>query len=132
MIGISEKEAVFTNQALNYDFDLGIVGFKYSDLFDAERLGELAEKFYDELAQENALLHKALIEYIETGGAGYESRVESNILTRFGAVSFAFYSKNVRHHARARGTRNFNPRARPDLEIQIFRSASRDKKISGG
>jgi hypothetical protein len=81
MIGISEKEAVFTNQALNYDFDLGIVGFKYSDLFDAERLGELAEKFYDELAQENALLHKALIEYIETGGAGYESRVESNILT---------------------------------------------------
>ena len=31
-----------------FDFDLGINGFKYSDLFDAVKLKELAEKFYAE------------------------------------------------------------------------------------
>ncbi|MEP6901259.1 MAG: pyridine nucleotide-disulfide oxidoreductase, partial [Actinomycetota bacterium] len=77
MTGISEKEL----ESTNHDFDLGIVGFKYSDLFDAVKLRELAEKFYEELKQENALLHKSLTEYIETGGAAHEKRVESNILT---------------------------------------------------
>ena len=77
MTAISEKELEFTN----HDFDLGIAGFKYSDLFDALKLRELAEKFYDEVKQENALLHKALTEYIETRGANVEKRVESNILT---------------------------------------------------
>src|SRR5215203_4619817 len=76
MIGISEKE-----RAANLDFDLGVVGFKYSDLFDAVRLAELAEKFYEELKEENALLHDALTKYIAVRGAGYEARVESNILT---------------------------------------------------
>jgi NADPH-dependent glutamate synthase beta subunit-like oxidoreductase/NAD(P)H-flavin reductase len=78
MIGISEKEQVLTQTR---DFELGIVGFRYSDLYDAEKLKELAEKFYEELNQENPLLHKALTEYIEKRGKGYESRVESNILT---------------------------------------------------
>ncbi len=78
MIGISEKEQILTQ---THDFELGIVGFRYSDLYDAEKLKELAEKFYEELNQENPLLHKALTEYIEKRGIGYESRVESNILT---------------------------------------------------
>jgi NADPH-dependent glutamate synthase beta subunit-like oxidoreductase/NAD(P)H-flavin reductase len=76
MTAISEKEANF-----KYDFDLGVVGFKYSDLFDAVKLRELAEKFYDELKTENALLHDALTKYIEARGEGFEKRVESNILT---------------------------------------------------
>ena len=50
MTAISEKELEFTN----HDFDLGIVGFKYSDLFDAIKLRELAEKFYGEIKEENA------------------------------------------------------------------------------
>jgi NADPH-dependent glutamate synthase beta subunit-like oxidoreductase/NAD(P)H-flavin reductase len=77
MTGISEKDTRLANQ----DFDLGVVGFKFSDLFDAVRLRELAEKFYGELKEENALLHDALTKYIEARGAGYEARVESNILT---------------------------------------------------
>ncbi len=77
MTGISEKESNFTN----HDFDLGVVGFKFSDLFDAVRLRELAEKFYDDLKDENALLHESLTKYIEARGAGFEKRVESNILT---------------------------------------------------
>ena len=76
MTGISGKEVNF-----DHDFDLGVVGFKYSDLFDAEKLRELAEKFYDELKTENALLHEALTKYIEARGLGCEKRVESNILT---------------------------------------------------
>ena len=75
MMGISEKEF-----ELN-DFDLGIIGFKYSDLFDADRLKDLTEKFYDELNQENPLLHEALTKYIAARGIGFEKRVESNILT---------------------------------------------------
>jgi NADPH-dependent glutamate synthase beta subunit-like oxidoreductase/NAD(P)H-flavin reductase len=77
MTGISEKESNHINQ----DFDLGVVGFKFSDLFDAVRLRELAEKFYEELKEENALLHDALTKYIAARGLGYEARVESNILT---------------------------------------------------
>ena len=34
MIGISEKEQVLTQ---THDFELGIVGFRYSDLYDAEK-----------------------------------------------------------------------------------------------
>ena len=77
MTAISEKELEITN----HDFDLGIVGFKYSDLFDAVKLRELAEKFYGEVKEENPLLHKALTEYIEARGENVEKRVESNILT---------------------------------------------------
>ncbi|MBS1794965.1 MAG: FAD-dependent oxidoreductase [Acidobacteria bacterium] len=76
MTAISDQETY-----LNHDFDLGVAGFKFSDLFDAGRLRELAEKFYDELKTDNALLHEALTKYIEAAGEGYEKRVESNILT---------------------------------------------------
>jgi NADPH-dependent glutamate synthase beta subunit-like oxidoreductase/NAD(P)H-flavin reductase len=77
MTAISEKGIDF----LTSDFDLGIVGFKFSDLFDTYRLKDLADKFYEELSQENPLLHEALTKYIEARGEGYEKRVESNILT---------------------------------------------------
>lgn len=77
MIGISEK----ASSNIDYNFDLGIVGFKFSDLFDAVKLRELAEKFYDEVSQENPLVHDALTKYIAARGKGYEKRVESNILT---------------------------------------------------
>ncbi|HEY0428792.1 MAG TPA: FAD-dependent oxidoreductase [Pyrinomonadaceae bacterium] len=81
MIGISEKELGFINNLSNNDFDLGVVGYKYSDLYDANKLRELAEKFYDEVKEKNPLLHEALTKYIENRGKGYEARVESNILT---------------------------------------------------
>ena len=77
MTPIPEK-AIISN---DHDFNLGIAGFNYSDLFDAVKLRELAEKFYGEVKEGNALLHKALTDYIEKRGAGYEKRVESNILT---------------------------------------------------
>ncbi len=82
MIGTLEQENINTkNFSRDHDFELGISGFKYSDLFDASRLKELAEKFYAELAEEEPVLHEALLEYIERRGLGYESKVASKILT---------------------------------------------------
>ncbi len=38
MIGISEKQNTIINKLTDYDFNLGIAGYKYSDLFDAVKL----------------------------------------------------------------------------------------------
>lgn len=67
--------------ATSFDFDLGIAGFRYSDLFDAVRLKDLAEKFYSELETKEPLLHASLTKYIAARGEGFEKRVESKILT---------------------------------------------------
>ena len=64
-----------------FDFDLGINGFKYSDLFDAVKLKALAEKFYAEVDEKEPVLGDALKKYIGAAGIGYEKRVESKILT---------------------------------------------------
>ena len=81
MIGISEKEQNLTTAAASRDFDLGIVGFKYSDLYDAGKLQKLAEKFYGEVEEKEPVLGNALKKYIASGGFGYEKKVESKILT---------------------------------------------------
>lgn len=81
MTGISEKQNNFTNESAGADFNLGIDGFKYSDLYDAVKLREIAEKFYEEVKAENPILGDALTKYIANRGANYEKRVESKILT---------------------------------------------------
>jgi len=81
MIGTSEKQNAFTTDTSVYDFDLGIEGFKYSDLYDAAKLGEIAEKFYGELEVNEPILHQALTGYIDARGRNYEKKVESKILT---------------------------------------------------
>ena len=75
MIGISEKENTLTQ---NHDFEIGIPSFHYSDLYDALKLQELAEKFYSEIEEKDALLHDALYKiYRNARGENYEPRVES-------------------------------------------------------
>ncbi|MFM9905816.1 MAG: FAD-dependent oxidoreductase [Pyrinomonadaceae bacterium] len=66
---------------IGHDIELGIEGFKFSDLFDADKLRELAEKFYADVAKHEPLLHDALAKYITARGSGFEKRVESKILT---------------------------------------------------
>ena len=63
------------------DMELGIDGFRYSDLFDAVRLRELAERFYAEVERSEPPLHEALAKYIAARGEGFERRVVSKILT---------------------------------------------------
>jgi NADPH-dependent glutamate synthase beta subunit-like oxidoreductase/NAD(P)H-flavin reductase len=67
--------------ANEYDFDLGINGYKYSDLFDAVKLRELAEKFYAEVLEKEPVLGHALNRYIAAHGQAHEKRVGSKILT---------------------------------------------------
>ena len=63
------------------NFELGIAGFTFADLFDAVKLKELAETFYAEVGQQDDVLHTALSKYIASRGQGYERKVESKILT---------------------------------------------------
>jgi NADPH-dependent glutamate synthase beta subunit-like oxidoreductase len=58
-----------------------VPGFCYSDLFDAVRLKELAEIFYDEVAKKEPVLGSALRKYVDSSGRGYEKRAESQLLT---------------------------------------------------
>ena len=77
MMGISEQGS----GGVQNDLDLGIEGFRFSDLFDAVKLKELAEWFYSDVEKGDAVLHSALTKYIAARGAGYERKVQSKILT---------------------------------------------------
>src|SRR4051794_34623476 len=63
------------------DFDLGIAGFRFSDLFDAVKLAELSERFYADLEIREPVVGDALKKYILARGAGFERRAASKILT---------------------------------------------------
>ena len=63
------------------DLALGVEGFRFSDLFDAVKLKELAEKFYAEVTADEPVLGQALVKYIDARGIGFEKRAESKILT---------------------------------------------------
>jgi NADPH-dependent glutamate synthase beta subunit-like oxidoreductase/NAD(P)H-flavin reductase len=67
--------------ATGFDFELGIQGFRYSDLYDAVKLRELAERFYAEVEQSEPVLADALNKYIASKGRGFEKRAASKILT---------------------------------------------------
>src|SRR5688500_8225710 len=77
MTAFSESSTAQTDP----DFELGLPGFRYSDLFDAFKLRELAENFYAELSENEPVLYDALSKYIAAHGVGYENRAESKILT---------------------------------------------------
>jgi NADPH-dependent glutamate synthase beta subunit-like oxidoreductase/NAD(P)H-flavin reductase len=77
MTAISEISTL----ANEHDFELGINGFKYSDLFDAVKLRELSEKFYAEVCEKEPVLGDALKKYIAAHGQAHEKRVASKILT---------------------------------------------------
>src|SRR5437868_4929519 len=73
---------VFSEDVLGQnELELGIEGFRFSDLFDAIKLKELAERFYTEIGPQDPVLHRALTKYIAARGVGYERTVESKILT---------------------------------------------------
>ena len=77
MIAVSEN----IGDGNTNDLELGIPGFRFSDLFDAVKLRELAEKFYAEVREKEPVLGDALEKYIAAHGNGYERKVESKILT---------------------------------------------------
>ena len=64
------------------DFNLGIEGFSYADLYRPHRLRDLTSLFYDEIASSDPELHIALTEYVTHLGAGYDQQAESSILIK--------------------------------------------------
>jgi NADPH-dependent glutamate synthase beta subunit-like oxidoreductase/NAD(P)H-flavin reductase len=80
-MGIEIAMMVFSENEAQNDFELGFEGFRFSDLFDAVKLRELAEQFYAEVEKDDAILHTALTKYIAARGEGYEPKVRSKILT---------------------------------------------------
>ena len=73
----SENERV----PAGHDFDLGIPGFRFSDLFDAVKLAELTETFYSEVESRDPVVGTALRKYVAAKGNGLERRAASKILT---------------------------------------------------
>ena len=55
------------------DIELGIDGFRYSDLYDAVKLKQLAEIFYLEVEKQDPLLSNALNKYIAARGGGFRA-----------------------------------------------------------
>ena len=68
-------------EATETDFELGVEGFTYRDLYDPARLRDLTARFHAELERDDAALHAALLEYGRARGAGLKgTRAESELL----------------------------------------------------
>lgn len=83
-------------EAKQYDFELGIPGFWYSDLYSPDKLRDLTERFHEDLADKDTNLAQQLRHYIEARGAGYEKREESKILVDAAVCLSEFIAKLFR------------------------------------
>jgi len=63
------------------NFELGVAGFTFADLFNAHKLKELADVFYADVLEKEPVIGDALQKYIISRGKGFERKVESKILT---------------------------------------------------
>ncbi len=66
----------------NNDFDLGVPGFHYSDLYDPNGLKALAACFYDEVANTDPALAKKFADYRQGQGSGMTELAQSELLIR--------------------------------------------------
>jgi NADPH-dependent glutamate synthase beta subunit-like oxidoreductase/NAD(P)H-flavin reductase len=63
------------------DFELGVEGFTYADLYKPLRLRDLTRSFYAEVEREDATLHAALTEYARARGANLKgTKAEADLL----------------------------------------------------
>lgn len=75
------------------DFELGIPGFHYSDLFEPGRLKDLAENFYGWLAKENPGLAKEFEDYRSHQGSNLAKLAESTLLINIAQKQADFIAK---------------------------------------
>ncbi|MBI4851958.1 MAG: FAD-dependent oxidoreductase [Acidobacteria bacterium] len=77
------------------NFQLGIAGFKYSDLYQSTRLRELAEIFYSEVAKENPELWSIWQPYLDTAGKGHNlsPKAESDLIVKMAPYLSRFLEK---------------------------------------
>jgi NADPH-dependent glutamate synthase beta subunit-like oxidoreductase/NAD(P)H-flavin reductase len=87
------------------DFQLGVAGFHYSDLYRPERLARLSAAFYAGLQEDDATLYAALSAYTAARGASLRgTRAESELLiaaaphvSRFVARLFGVEAERAAH-----------------------------------
>ncbi|MFN3329429.1 MAG: FAD-dependent oxidoreductase, partial [Pyrinomonadaceae bacterium] len=91
---ISTTEAANTHR--NYDFELGIPGFRYSDLYLPEKLEQLASLFYQDLKEKNPSLADELKGHIESKGSQYDQKTQSRILVESAKYLAEFVAKLFR------------------------------------
>ena len=90
------------------DFPLGIDNFNYRDLYEPERLRQLAETFYAQVRRDDAGLHADLMAYLDARGANLKgTKAESELLiaaaphlSRFIARLFAVERERAEHMRR--------------------------------
>jgi hypothetical protein len=90
------------------DFPLGIDNFNYRDLYEPERLRQLAETFYAQVRRDDAGLHADLMAYLDARGANLKgTKAESELLiaaaphlSRFIARLFAVEGERAEHMRR--------------------------------
>ncbi len=83
------------------DFDLGVKGFRYSDLYKPERLKALADRFYSELSEKNPALARDFDAYRACQGEGMTALQQSNLIIHTAPylsdfVSRLFHAEAVR------------------------------------
>lgn len=102
------------------DFDLGVEGFRFSDLFDASKLKELAERFYAEVKDRDQSLGSALTRYITAGGINYEPKVASKILTDSAPFLSDFIARLFSIRAERSGMENLILEQNPVWKYKFF------------
>ena len=78
------------------DFELGIPGFWYSDLYDPTRLADLTESFYRQLESDDPGLAREFASYRATLGEGMARPAESALLIRVAPHQSAFIARLFR------------------------------------
>ncbi|MDD5544160.1 MAG: FAD-dependent oxidoreductase [Acidobacteriia bacterium] len=92
------------------DFNLGVSGFRYSDLYKPERLAALDQRFCAELQVKDSALAKELQVYRESKGQGMPALAESTLLIRLAPhvsefLARLFHIEPAREQLLARGKR---------------------------
>jgi len=79
-----------------HDFELGVAGFRFSDLFDAVKLSELTDVFHAFLHEHEPVVADALKKYTSARGIGFEKRAASKVITDAAPFLSEFIAKMFR------------------------------------
>lgn len=88
--------SAFDGLCTEYDFELGIEGFNYSDLYSFERLEDLLQAFYDYAAQTDPTLWQEWQRYRDLKGEGYAAKTESQLIVRMAPLLQQFLTRCFR------------------------------------
>ena len=84
---------IASNESASGELVLGVEGFTYPDLYKPERLKELTEIFYNEVAIINPDLAKDFSAYRDTRGVGYADKTESDLIVKMAPYLSKFIAR---------------------------------------